>query len=181
MFIIRFPFIFCRRYPNPSREYILVHTLIHKFVCVSFFHLGQSNLPITHLLLLTRICHFFSFRNNDLLALTVRIVYPAVFLIKVSATNEEQRYMEVIDHSVKPSIQIIFRQNIHLRHALEEMAQYNQYTGITFTSSTHFSLVLATGFSLITSSPSAVRYQHPRFPRRSYASTAPCSPHSDRC
>lgn len=34
-------------------------------------------------------------------------------------------------------------------------------------------------FSII-SFPSAVRYRHPQFPRRSYASAVPWMPHSDR-
>ena len=47
-------------------------------------------------------------------------------------TKEEQRHIEVVNRRFKPFIQIIFRQNICLRHALEEMAQYNQYTGNDF-------------------------------------------------
>lgn len=81
--------------------------------------------------------------------------------------------MEVINRCVKSIVQTIFWQNIHLRHALKKSPSTTNIQAMTFTSSTHFSLVLTAGFSLITSSPSAVRYQHPRFPRRFYASAAP--------
>ncbi len=52
---------------------------------------------------------------------------------------------------------------------------------VSSSASTHFSLVRTAVCSLITSSPSAVRYQHPRFPRRSYASAVPWMPHSNHC
>ena len=93
--------------------------------------------------------------------------------------------MEVINRRVKPLVQITFWQNICFRHALEEMTQHNQYTGNNFyiidPLSTHFSLVFTAVFPLITSSPSAVRYRHPQFPRQSYASAALYLPHSDHC
>ena len=40
--------------------------------------------------------------------------------------------MKVVNRRFKPLIQIIFRQNTCLCHTLEEMAQYNQYTGNDF-------------------------------------------------
>ncbi len=68
--------------------------------------------------------------------------------------------MEVVNCCVKPLVQIIFRQNIRLRHALEEMTQHNQYTGNDFYIIDPFSLVLTAVFSPITSSPADLQLIH---------------------
>ena len=88
--------------------------------------------------------------------------------------------MEIIDRRIEPLIQVIRWQNIRLRRTLKEMSQYDQYAGNDFYIIDPFFLVRTAVCSLITSSPSAVQYQHLRFPRRSYVSAALYLPHSDR-
>lgn len=72
---------------------------------------------------------------------TFHVVYFTALLIQVSATNEKQRHMEVVNRCVKPFVQIIFRQNTRLHHALKKCPTTTNIQAITFTSSTHFSLV----------------------------------------